>query len=56
MKEIERKDTPEVSGGVAPPDGGGVCSEPPGWPGIPELPYPRSPGIPGPEVPYFDTL
>lgn len=46
MKDIDRKDTPEVSGGYVPPSNtGGGCFP---WPEDPTEPqYPQGPMVPG---------
>ena len=45
MKEVDKKDTSQVSGGVKPPvDGGGCIPDGPTFPVFPE--YPRFPTVP----------
>jgi hypothetical protein len=50
MKEIEKKETPEVSGGTAPVDGPFIPRE---WPE--PFDYPRSPSGPDPSGPGPET-
>lgn len=52
MKQIEKKDTPEVSGGQTLPTRGGECFPP--FPSPIDEPFPKTPMTPVPIVDYND--
>lgn len=52
MKDVDKKDPPDVSGGYRPGPGGGGCTDPLPYP----IDYPRYPGVPVPDPVWTDPI